>query len=213
MTKALIRTDRDGASSIEVPVLSVRQPFASTFFDSRPHRFKFCENRTWRTSHRGPLFIHASSLDRKPTKAMLDLDDVDPAARGSILAMWDDPPPTLGLPVGRIIGCVNLWEIIPGETLELLSLTPQASQRTGRLPPEVLECLRPSERACWLERWREVHRWIGREVSERQFLTHWAGPECWMVREPKVLQTPIVTGGKLNIWKLQLPPDRLRFYA
>ena len=188
----------------EIRILSVRQPYASAFFDSRTNRRKFVENRTWVPpgGYRGLLFIHASSLDRRPSPAALSA--YDPAAADSILDLWDDPP-AIGLPVGQIIGCVNLWSIIPGETLELLSLVKQSAKS---LPRDVAACLRPSERDGFLERWKAEHRSLS-GITEEQFLTHWSGPECWLVDQPRLLREPIKCGGKLNLWKLQVPADRL----
>lgn len=65
-------------------VLSVRQPHASWII----YGSKFCENRTWSTSHRGELFIHSSSRDDGASRLECD---------------YGYP-----VPVGCIIGRVNL---------------------------------------------------------------------------------------------------------
>lgn len=199
------------ADRVEIRVLSVRQPFASAFFDSRPGRTKFIENRTWRppSDYSGPIFIHASSLDRKPKPDELDppTEGCDPAdVTASILAMWDDPPP-IGLPVGQIIGSVNVWEVIDGEALELLSLVPKGAKK---LPKEVAACLRPSEREGFLDKWQHVRERLAK-IDEVHFMTHWFGPECWLVDQPRLLREPIVTGGRLNLWKFQAEAARLSY--
>jgi hypothetical protein len=48
-------------SGIELKVLSVRQPWASLLLSGED----WCENRSWDTKHRGPLWIHASSKIEK----------------------------------------------------------------------------------------------------------------------------------------------------
>jgi hypothetical protein len=46
-------------ASKKIKVLSIRQPYADEIIFGD----KWCENRTWRTSYEGPLFIHASRWD------------------------------------------------------------------------------------------------------------------------------------------------------
>ena len=45
-------------------VLSIRQPFADFILAGT----KWVENRTWRTQHRGPLWIHASKIETREVK-------------------------------------------------------------------------------------------------------------------------------------------------
>jgi len=186
------------ATSVGIRVLSVHQPFASAFFDNRPHRRKFVENRTWTTPYRGTIYIHASRLERRPK---------DDAVESELeLAMWDDPPPC-GLPVGQIIGSVRVVEVLDGETLELLSETPHDATT---LPEDVRRCLYPSQRAGWLEKWQSVRDFLFRAtISVDQFYAHCCGPECWLVDQPRLLRTPITTGGKLNLWRMEVDPDSL----
>ena len=47
-------------SKVEIRVLSVRQPHADNIIFGP----KWCENRSWRTHYRGPVFIHATKWDR-----------------------------------------------------------------------------------------------------------------------------------------------------
>lgn len=73
-------------------VLSIKQPWASLVVMG----VKPIENRTWRTSYRGPLLIHAGSR----------ADDY--AAAEAILGRRL----SRDLPRGGIIGCVELVDIV-----------------------------------------------------------------------------------------------------
>ena len=74
-------------------VLSVRQPWCWLLFNG-----KDIENRTWRTSYRGPLLIHAS-LGKDP-------EDFMPRQREYIESAGIVIPEDL--PRGAIVGSVNL---------------------------------------------------------------------------------------------------------
>ena len=74
-------------------ILSVRQPWAWLLFNG-----KDIENRTWRTSYRGPLLIHAS-LGKDP-------EDFMPRQREYIESAGIVIPEDL--PRGAIVGSVNL---------------------------------------------------------------------------------------------------------
>lgn len=85
--------------------LSVCQPWAWAIL----HAGKSVENRTWRTRHRGPLLIHASS-SRKWLKPKL-------------LSNWQHaygtPLPSIQeLPFGAIIGQVELVDCVPIDAME-----------------------------------------------------------------------------------------------
>jgi hypothetical protein len=75
--------------------ISIHQPWAWAIL----HAGKTVENRTWATSHRGPLLIHASktrtSFDREAQHDWL-------AAYGIALPRWEE------LAVGAILGVVDL---------------------------------------------------------------------------------------------------------
>jgi hypothetical protein len=75
-------------------VLSVRQPWAYLIVAG----YKDVENRTWRTSYRGPLLIHAS-LGKDP-------EDFMPRQREYIESAGIVIPEDL--PRGAIVGSVNL---------------------------------------------------------------------------------------------------------
>jgi activating signal cointegrator 1 len=68
-----------------ISVLSIRQPHADNIIFGD----KWCENRTWQTRYRGPLFIHASQWDGPS----------------------DQPTPGRGV-VGAIIGRTDLVDVV-----------------------------------------------------------------------------------------------------
>jgi len=81
-------------SKQRLTVLSVRQPWASLLLSGED----WCENRSWNTEYRGPLWIHASSKV-----------DTDECERYGI-----DPE---SLVTGAILGRVNLQDVIPIDEL------------------------------------------------------------------------------------------------
>jgi len=84
-------------ASQTVSVLSIRQPHADNIIFGD----KWCENRTWRTRYRGPIFIHASRWDGPS----------------------DQPTPGAGV-IGAIIGRADLVDVVdldaPGASLSTL---------------------------------------------------------------------------------------------
>jgi hypothetical protein len=74
-------------------VLSVRQPYAWAILSAG----KLTENRSWRTTYRGPLAIHASL---RP----------DPEGRAFMAALGIDVPEDL--PRGVILGSVVLVDVV-----------------------------------------------------------------------------------------------------
>jgi activating signal cointegrator 1 len=84
-------------SSETISVLSIRQPHADNIIFGN----KWCENRTWQTRYRGPIFIHASRWDGPS----------------------DQPTPGGGA-IGAIIGRADLVDAValdaPGSSLSSL---------------------------------------------------------------------------------------------
>jgi activating signal cointegrator 1 len=84
-------------SSQTINVLSIRQPHADNIIFGD----KWCENRTWKTRYRGPLFIHASRWDGSSAQ----------------------PTPGSGV-IGAIIGKADLVDVVdldaPGASLSTL---------------------------------------------------------------------------------------------
>ncbi len=78
--------------------LSVRQPWAWLIV----HGYKTCENRTWKTDHRGPLAIHASlRIDNDALRRVLESceGDGEPITPEELQALRT---------VGAIVGLVDL---------------------------------------------------------------------------------------------------------
>jgi ASCH domain len=81
--------------------LTVKQPWAAVIASGR----KKIENRTWPTSHRGPLAIHAGKTPSADARELMEHFDLDPAAvtYGAVVAIvnvvdcvaLDDLPPEL----------------------------------------------------------------------------------------------------------------------
>src|SRR5688572_24851010 len=81
-------------------ILSVLQPWAWAIV----HGPKRVEKRTWRTAHRGRLFIHAGRSDRE----LAATDPADWLARFGVL-----PPPRGALAFGAILGSVEVLDCVP----------------------------------------------------------------------------------------------------
>ena len=149
----------------EISVLSIKQPYASWIV----YGSKFCENRTWSTSYRGELFIHASSWSREDGVS-LDPDD------------YDYP-----VPIGHIIGSVNLLTCRPVEEIErylgsssLIEADPELDGAVRALAGEP----------------RNFSGALSGVVC---------GPQCWLMSDRRPLTTPVETKGKLRVWKFELP--------
>lgn len=81
------------ATTIQTPIraLTICQPFASLIADGS----KWVENRTWCTSHRGPLAIHAGSSTR-----YLEPKELADYPTGGIVAVAD------------LVACVRLSNVV-----------------------------------------------------------------------------------------------------
>jgi hypothetical protein len=84
----------DGSDAVvhddDVRALTIRQPFAELIVAG----VKDVENRTWRTSHRGPLAIHAAATTRE-----LDALGLDPG----------------DYTLGAVIGVVDVLDVAPDD--------------------------------------------------------------------------------------------------
>jgi hypothetical protein len=83
--------------------LSIRQPWA--FFIV--HGFKNIENRTWQTSHRGPILIHAGG-----TRAKLYLEDDEELFIPAIGRGYPDALDDTHAPRGGIVGMADLVDCV-----------------------------------------------------------------------------------------------------
>jgi len=90
--------------------LSVLQPWAWALI----HGPKRVENRTWRTSYRGPLLIHAG-LSRRLFGRGLNLEAVGPerlfVPEAKVEALLPGLPPVEQLTFGSIVGLVQLVDV------------------------------------------------------------------------------------------------------
>lgn len=92
--------------SVGDKVLSVRQPWASLIVCG----FKPFENRSWSTSHRGPVWIHAS-------KRISDFWTPDNISLLGLRPVDVDLLKTVSETVGAIIGCAWLDMVYPKDLL------------------------------------------------------------------------------------------------
>lgn len=87
--------------SLTIPCLSVRQPWASFIVAG----IKDVENRSWNTSLRGPVFIHASK-----TFSTKDYEQGKQAYRRIYPFMKREFPPKQAFFTGGIIGIVTITD-------------------------------------------------------------------------------------------------------
>jgi hypothetical protein len=100
--------------------------------------------------------------------------------------------PTYGTgQVGVILGVVDLTMIFDAGTIKSI----RRVRRGGKLPDESL---------------RDIHNWV---CDNRDAVDQWISPIDfhWVTTNPRLLREPIQTGGKLNVWKLEVDPRRLTF--
>jgi hypothetical protein len=89
---------------VRAPVLSIREPWASAILGTQGKRI---ENRYWRPSYRGPLWIHASkSMTRR---------EYDEACNCMRFTVQVNPPARSDLRFGGVVGLVWLAGVLkPG---------------------------------------------------------------------------------------------------
>ena len=86
-------------------VLSIRQPYAWFIV----HAGKGVENRSWSTSFRGPVLIHASA---SMTRREYELGLLTAREATGEDWLWKTPPPS-GLPKGGIVGVTEVLDCRP----------------------------------------------------------------------------------------------------
>jgi len=185
----------------ELRVLSIRQPYVDLILSGS----KRVENRSWqaRLAPGSTIWIHSSRLEDRPSLASLSEEFSEEYAK-LIYKLWDAPGDRL---IGCIVGCVTLAGIIDVDSLEILSTVPVGADV---LPSYEAGLMYPSLRAGFLAKWRHVHEFVA-SITNKEFDTHCCGPLCWLLANPRALVKPIPIGGKLNLWKLRVPSDRLVF--
>lgn len=77
------------------------------------HGHKPVENRSWATSHRGPLAIHASSDSPAAWES-------DARARAVLKGMGISVPPDADVPKSAIVGTVDLVDVVDVEVYTLM---------------------------------------------------------------------------------------------
>ena len=176
-------------STTEIVVLSVRQPWAAALLEAG----KWCECRTWRypTKYRGPLFIHSSSSwAARPHPDIM-------AGEPWMKKLWDSPSPLASI-TGAIIGRVDVVHAADEhDTEECYRILAKQSRRVPT-PTQValMPFLPPVDDS--VERKDDPWRW-------------WGSGGVIVCRNPVVLNEPISTGGKLNLWRFAVDPERLVF--
>lgn len=158
--------------------LTVLQPYAHLIAlpDSDP-RAKRIENRTWPTSYRGPLFIHAG-LSRKRL--------VTP---GGISHEEDYGLPVADMAFGAIVAVADLVDCV-----HVISTADRSCPGPG-----YFEASYGNRGALWLFR-KNVERWpwlVGNE--------HLEGPTAWVLRDVRRLPEPVPCRGMQGLWGV--PPD------
>lgn len=157
-------------------VISLQQPWAHFLVTGH----KVIETRSWNTTHRGPILIHASK--RKPTKRDLDLYMKDEE-----FAFHREICPDLSqLTYGAIIGRVNI--VCTERTDVWLSMMKDMNHRL-RQSPFVMKNL--GDNGEWKGLWRK-------EVALGDFRKGRWGWEC---DNPEEFLTPIPASGKLGMWE------------
>jgi hypothetical protein len=87
--------------------LSLTQPWATLVVLGAKHY----ETRSWQTSHRGPLAIHATKTFPPLAKALCSQEPFKSALAAGGFLSWTD------LPLGQVIGTVTLLDCHPVEEL------------------------------------------------------------------------------------------------
>lgn len=171
--------------------LSVHLPDAAFFFHEHPTvGLKTIENRQWRypTTYRGPLWIHANKWDERPPPDSYWID-IDPP---ELQLMWDMPEIT-SIPVGAIIGCVDVVAAGNAEDMQIAGLATEGIKPKQPMTPLQKELARNLPRG-------ESHEW-----------RWWAEDGAIILANPRLLKKPIMgVKGALNIWKYQVDSTKLR---
>lgn len=178
---------------------------------------KTVETRPWRTSHRGPLWVHVARRD--------DLGGIGTTSREFLLMLRElakagmpcacgDPGdrhrPVIGClgcdclaftpswPLGQVIGSVDVVDCVPMVDYSYLF----ALNSTGRqLEGLVLAVDRPSRT---LELWHPDLRGGNHQVGDVSDQWPWghfaAGRFAWFMKDAELLDAPIPARGRQQLW-------------
>jgi hypothetical protein len=163
-----------------VKALSLWQPWATLVMLGA----KRLETRSWPTTHRGPLFIHASS---KTSRELIELCHEEPfctALRAGGIARWQD------LPRGGFLGVVKLVDV---------------RQMAGRgFPGSHVVAVDPRGEALpWLEE--------PPAEPERSFGRYEAGRFAWYLEEPRAFDRAVPYRARQRLFNVT--PEELGFEA
>jgi activating signal cointegrator 1 len=111
-------------------VLTIRQPWCDLILSGS----KWCENRTWPTKYRGPLWIHAASK--------VEEDEVRAWREEAGYDFRTESP--FGMKTSAIVGRVDLVACVPVEDLDAF----QAGRKVASLA-ELAEHLRALDEDTW----------------------------------------------------------------
>lgn len=154
-------------------VISLLQPWASLVVMGA----KQIETRSWNTKHRGQLLIHAS---KKLTGAQVRLGQDFNMLYGAGLGFIDD------LPVGKIIGSVNLIETFPTERVFTgaggIVWTANNKVMVG-----------------------DELRMMNITKAEEAFGDYTSGRYGWLLSNPVLFETGIPIKGSLGLWEYNGP--------
>jgi hypothetical protein len=159
--------------------LSLRQPWASAVaLDS-----KRIETRSWQTSYRGPLAIHASK--RRLTNDQIANFFWETSWRGALhsaIELYEDMNLFDKLPYGCIVAISNLFDIVPTESdLPHLNLY--------------------RENQDIHERKRHLFRWTEKDMGDFS-----VGRFAWLLSDIQILREPIPYVGKRRLFDI---PDEI----
>lgn len=156
-------------------VLSILQPWASLVV----HGHKKIETRSWNTKYRGELLIHASM-----GKQYKKIHESDQLYNHYFQLLRHGMPPMDHLPLGAIIGKVNLEAVIPSENIDASGDPFQQSMLIN------------SDRTKFASNVATI------SLQEYAFGNYENLRFGWLLSDPILFKEPIPCKGQLGIWNL-----------
>lgn len=180
--------------AVTLKVLSVQQPWA----DGLCLGWKPVENRSWSTSYRGRLWIHASKPARKPNHDRLSAQAGQDFA-DLVHGFWDLPG---SRKTGAIIGSVDIVDIVPWDWVDDLAYLSDRTKESELISRAVANWQKDGATTQRMDRlWKVAKPWADRHPDGHSAML--GGPIVWIVENPVLLRNPIPCGGKLNLWNFQ----------